>query len=335
MVRQLLELQPRRRTAGIGVVGNEIAPTDVDGVHPDPHGREIDQAFRHRTRDGMADGAVLAHHVLVLEDDAGPRAIILCDVGTAYEVDDLIGFDRAGARIHGIGSDTREIVDLECGDRAIPFDADLALAAVVAGMNVGVEAFDAVGDEFDRALEKLRQRIGRHLIGINVNLDAERAADVLADDAHLPFLKAEMQGGDVLHHVRRLRALIDREPRLGDIPVGHDGARLERHASVSAEDKVGLDDLVRLGKGLVNFAGIVNTFESKIVAKRGVDHRCGRIKCGSHVRHRIQLLIRDLDLLGRVLGQGAAGRHDRRNVLHLASTPGRLRWRAAAPTSDL
>ena len=95
----------------------------------------------------MADAAILAHHVLVLEHDAGPRAIIPGDVGSADQVDDLVGLDGAGARIHRIGTDAGEIVDLECRDRAVALDADPPPAAMVAGVNIGVEAFDPVGDD--------------------------------------------------------------------------------------------------------------------------------------------------------------------------------------------
>ena len=35
-------------------------------------------------------------------------------------------------------------------NRAVALDADLALAAMIAGMNVGVETLDPVGDELDR-----------------------------------------------------------------------------------------------------------------------------------------------------------------------------------------
>ena len=189
MMRQLLEPQARRRSAGIGVIGDQIAAADFDRIHPDLHRRQIDQPFRHRARDRMTDRAVLAHHVLVLEHDAGAGAIILGDVGPADEIDDLVGLDRAGARIHRIGTDAGEIVDLERRDGAVALDADLALAAMIAGVNIGVEAFDPVGDEFDRPPQQFRQRIGRHLVGIDVDLDAEGAADVLADHADLRFLK--------------------------------------------------------------------------------------------------------------------------------------------------
>ena len=58
-------------------------------------------------------------------------------------------------------------------------DADLALDAMVAGMDVGDEAFEPVGDELDRPPQQFRQRHRRHLVGIGVHLDAEGAADIL------------------------------------------------------------------------------------------------------------------------------------------------------------
>ena len=98
----------------------------------------------------MTDGAILAHYVFVLEHDASPRAIIFCHIGPANQIDDLVRLDRAGARIHRIWTDAGEIVDLECRDRPVTLDPDPPLAAMVAGVNVGVEAFDPVGDELDR-----------------------------------------------------------------------------------------------------------------------------------------------------------------------------------------
>ena len=105
--------------ARIGVVGDQVAPADLDRVHADLRRRQIDQAFRHRDRDRMADRAVLAHHVLVLEHDARARAIVRAGVGPADEIDDLVGLDAAGARIDRIGADAGEVVDLEGGDGAV------------------------------------------------------------------------------------------------------------------------------------------------------------------------------------------------------------------------
>src|SRR5947209_1239781 len=139
----------------------------------------------------MTNGAVLAHEVLVLEYDAGPRAIILRHIRAANEVDDLVCFDRAGARIHRVGSDSGEIVDLKRCDGPVALDTDSSHAAMIAGMNIGVKTLDPVGHKLDRPPQQLRQRIGCHLVGIDMDLDAEGAADILADHAHLLPLKPE------------------------------------------------------------------------------------------------------------------------------------------------
>ena len=60
-----------------------------------------------------------------------------------------------------------------------------------------------------------------------------------------------MLGEQVLHHVRRLRALIDGEALLARIPVGDDGARLVGDAGMAAEHEGRLDHRVGLGEALV------------------------------------------------------------------------------------
>ena len=105
-----------------------------------------------------------------------------------------------------------------------------------------------VGDELDGPAQQLRQRHRRHLVRIGVDLDAERAADVLGQHAHLVLGEPEVLGEQVLHHVRRLRALVDGEALLARIPVGDDGARLVGDAGVAAEHEGRLDDLVGRGE---------------------------------------------------------------------------------------
>ena len=189
-------------------------------------------------------------------------------------------------------------------------DADLCLDAVVAGMDVGDETLDAVGDEFDRPLEQLRQRHRRHLVGIGVHLDAERAADILGEHAHLMFGETEMLGEQVLHHVRRLRALIDGQALLAFVPVGDDGARLVGHAGVAAEDERGLDDGVGFGEGLVDGADIELALKAEIVAEIRMDHRRLAVERGFRIGDRRQLLVVDLDQFAGVLGLGARARDD-------------------------
>ena len=82
-----------------------------------------------------------------------------------------------------------------------------------------------------------------------------------------------MLGEQVLHHVRRLRALIDGQALLAGIPVGDDGARLVGDAGVAAEHEGRLDHGVGLGEALVGIARDVHALEAEIVAELGMDHR--------------------------------------------------------------
>ena len=76
-----------------------------------------------------------------------------------------------------------------------------------------------------------------------------------------------MLGEQVLHHVRRLRALIDRHALLAGVPVGDDGARLVADAGVAAEDEGRFDHGVGIGEGLVDVADIELALETEIVAE--------------------------------------------------------------------
>jgi hypothetical protein len=119
-----------------------------------------------------------------------------------------------------------------------------------------------------------------------------------------------LERGDVLHHVRGLGALIDRQPGLGDVPVGHHRARLQRHAGVPPEHEIRIYDLVGVSKRLIDRAGLELPLESKIVAEQGMNDGGLPIKRGAHIGHRLQLLVFNRDNCRGILGDGPAFRHD-------------------------
>ena len=100
--------------------------------------------------------------------------------------------------------------------------------------------------------------------------------DVLADHAHLALGETEMLGEQVLHHVRRLRALIHGQALLSRIPIGEDRARFQTDAGVAAEDEFGFDDRVGARESLVDFADLEPPLEREIVAEFGMDRRRSR-----------------------------------------------------------
>ena len=194
----------------------------------------------------MADRAVLAHHVLVLEDDGRLRPVVVEGIGAARQVHDLVRLDAARARIHGIGTDAAERVDLERENGAVVLDGDLPQHPLVARMDVGQEALQPVRHELDRPLEQDREPDGRDLVRIGVDLDSERAADIARDDADPVLVQAEMGREDVLDHVRALVVVPHGELPFSRVPVREDGARLDAHPGVPGKDIGFLDDMVGL-----------------------------------------------------------------------------------------
>ncbi len=98
-MRQRLEFVAGRRRAWIGVVGNEVAGADLEGVKTRLPRRHVNQPLGDCAGDGMTDGAILARLHLVLKHDREFAAIVLELVRRAHQADRLISFDGAGARI--------------------------------------------------------------------------------------------------------------------------------------------------------------------------------------------------------------------------------------------
>ena len=126
-----------------------------------------------------------------------------------------------------------------------------------------------------------------------------------------------MLGEQVLHHVRRLRALIDGEALFARVPVGDDSARLVGDAGVAAEQKSRLGDRVGLGEAFVGIAGGVRALEGEIVAELGMNHRRSRIERGLRIGHGGEHLIVDIDQRAGVLRLCARAREHRAHRLAL------------------
>ena len=134
-----------------------------------------------------------------------------------------------------------------------------------------------------------------------MHLDAERTADVFSQHAHLVLLETEVLGEQVLHHVRRLRALIDGQASLARIPIGDDGARLVGDAGVAAERECRLHHRVGVGKAFVGIAYVQCALEGEIVAECGMDHGRRRVERRFRVGHSGERFIVDIHECAGVL----------------------------------
>ena len=121
-MRHVRDLDPCRRDARIGIVGHDVAAADLDGIEPDRLRRPIHQRSPTELPMGMSDSAILGRWYLVEIDHGGLAAVVLVLVGSAGDVEDLIGLEHAGARELRIGAGARKHVDVERLDLAGPAD---------------------------------------------------------------------------------------------------------------------------------------------------------------------------------------------------------------------
>ena len=258
----------------------------------------------------MADRAVLAGDVLVREHHIRAALVLLVLVGAAGEVDHLVAFDAAGARVDRVRADRGQVVQLERENFPCLCASQANACAMLARVDVREKRLEPVGEEFHRPAQHHRERRGRHLVGIHVHLDAVRAADVLGDHAHVGLGDAEVAREDVLHHVRRLRRVVHGERMLGGVVVGEDGAAFGTHAGVAAEVEGVLHHHVGPGEDLVHAAGVVLALEADVVPEIGVNHLFS-FQRFFHLDNYGQFFPLRLDQLHRVLGLRARLGDDR------------------------
>src|SRR6266516_7718491 len=144
VVRQRLELDPGWTGGRMRVVWDQIATPDFQRVHADLGGGQLNQPLGDRGRNRMADRTILAHDILVLKHDPRTGAVVGADVRPPGEVDDLVRLDARRARVNRVRADAGEIIDFPGGDGTVVLDADLGFDAMIAGMDFGDEALDAI-----------------------------------------------------------------------------------------------------------------------------------------------------------------------------------------------
>ena len=165
-----------------------------------------------------------------------------------------------------------------------------------------------------------RQRHGEELLGVDVQLGAEPAADGRGDHPHLLFRHAIGDGDHHLEDVGDLRGRVEREVaavrrRDGDDAAGLHGRRDEPLVPVALVHDVG-----RVGKGALDRLGVgrQRPGEAAVGAEALVDHHpvAGRIL---DVDHRVERVVVDhhgVDGVGGLVP--AVGHHHGDDVAHVA-----------------
>jgi len=228
-------------------------------------------------------------------------------VGPARHRDRHHAFINGRAAVGGIGAEGGERVHGEPPDAAVCIHAEPRLHPLVAGLDVADEGFQPVGGIFDRPAEDPADGRDRDLLAIDVQLDAEPAADIGRHHADEVLGDAEMARQRVLLVPGRLVAAMDGEPAFARVVVGDHGPRFERHAGMAREGEAALRDMRRPGKRGLRVAGPDRGGIGEIAAefrmgRRGVLVQGAVADCG-----RRQRLPLDGNCGRGVFGERAAG----------------------------
>ena len=223
-----------RETAAVGRI---VAPAHLQRIEAEPPGRVVDQHFRHRHGDRLTDAAISAGRRLVLRPHGRRHMRPFRRTGRADQGRGQRSLAGAAARMDRVGPGAVFHRRIEGHNPAALDGFQTGVDGEFPGMDVRQEGLQPVGRPFDRPAEQARCRDDGKLVGIGVQLDAEGAADIRADDPDPVQWQAELIGPDLLHLVRRLSGLEHRQRPFRRIVVGEHGAAFQRHAGLALEDE--------------------------------------------------------------------------------------------------
>src|SRR5437868_5948080 len=284
----------------------EVPPADFDGVEAEFVGDQIYRALDDVSGFGSARAAVGVGRHLVGED--------ACDVDL-YRGD----FVRAGEHQARQGRDGRReqlVVRAEvCDDvvaqarqSAVQLTADLYLADLAAPVNRRLHVLAPRLDPLGGPAQSHRNPSEQGLLGVDVQLRAEAAADFRRDDTELVFGDADHQRDLRTHEVRYLRRRPEGQLLLSRKVSCQHPARLHRDGREALIGDALPDYFVRGSERRLDVALAGGQFIRDVVAELFVYHRAA-LRRLLRVNDRGQLLVVNHDEVCRV-ARGVSVRGD-------------------------
>ena len=184
---------------------DQVAPAQIRRVQPEPSRAEVHEALHDEIGLGTTGRAIrgVEHRG---GDDALAAAAVVRHAVRSRQVVHGVGGEAVAH--HRIGADVGEEAVLERGDRPVGREGDARLVQLLAVVAHGLQMLAPSLRPLHRPAEVERRRRHQHLVGVDLALGAEGAADVGHDHAHPRGRQAEHARDDVALAVRAL----DRRP---------------------------------------------------------------------------------------------------------------------------
>ena len=298
------------RRVGQGVVGDEVDPAHLHGVHAQPVGQHVHQPLDGEDGLGLPEPPVPPDGALV-----GDRALQLEGVvGQVVGVGQHAGGDHRGrapqhvdlGRSH-VGHDA----DPQAQHPAVGPVGHLGLVYLLPGVDARREVLEPVLLPHHRVSDPHGDQRHQRLLAHEVVLHPEAAAHVGGDHPHLGLA----QPGDLAdggpQHVGRLGGGVQGEAAPGRVELAQRPVALQRQARDPVVDEALAQHPVGGGEGAVHVAVAARHVQEHVVGPVVVDQRGAGGQGGLGIDHRRQVLVLDGDQLQGVLGDVAALGHHR------------------------
>ena len=315
---------PERRLVGEGGGGNEVAAAQLDRVDAEFLGGGLDGALDQVDRFRPPGAPIRRGRIGVGQHrvDRDVRGLDVVDAGHGLDLPER----RQQLPVGGdVGADAGQHVQAQAEDPAIRIQSERDLAHVVAAVLVGQHRLGALAAPLHRPAQLLRGPEHQPVVDILPALDAEPAADILHQHAHLALgYPEDVVGEHVAHAVRVVHVGVERVAILARV-IGPDRAArlhvLRVHAGDDvatphdigrgSEGRVGCRAVTPFG-GVGDVVGVLVPHQRRVGACSGADVGDGR-----------QCLVRDLHELCRVLRLGERiGDHHRDGIADITRAVG-------------
>ena len=305
-----LVVHPGRRRVRELLTLDHVLPEELGGILADLAGRERDQVINDERRALAAHAPVDREGRLVRGDRPAVVLVVADVVRPGNHLGDLHRLERGGERVGAVRAGVADDPCLDAEDGALLVDRELALDEFVLGVEGGDEGLLAVLDPARGSPEFHRHEADDRLLGEDVALEPEAAADVRGDNGELVVREAKdaaelrtYQVGDLARRpvLHRLHA---------EVVIREAAAGLERERLVPAGVEPLLHHHRRLGERAGDVARAVLDVLHDVVAPLLVDERGAGLERLFGIGDDRQLIVVDVDQLDGILGDVPAFRGD-------------------------
>ena len=192
-----------------GVVGDEVAPAQLDRVDAQLEGGVVDEPFEEGRGLGPSGAAVGAHRGGVGDGDDDVELDGREAVRAVRHPLRAGRQERTDARV---GATVADEADPQPGERPVAAATQLGVLDLATRVGERDEVVAARGCPRDRPVEMTSCGGDRRVLGADPRLATERAADAGSDHVHVAGFEAEHAGELPLHRVRHLVGGVERQP---------------------------------------------------------------------------------------------------------------------------